>query len=111
MYKQKTCPVCDTTHKKRGPFCSKVCSNKARVVKPSTRRKISAANTRRAQTEAGRASNWTFIERGKLKQKSIHQKANPDEFEFNPENLYLPPITDETPDGAFSDGKDLWFTD
>jgi hypothetical protein len=106
---KKVCPVCDTGHNKRGPFCSKVCSNKARVVKPSTRRKISAANVKRAQTEAGRASNWTYIERGKLALKARAVKADPTEFEFNPENLYLPPITDNTPDGAFSDGKDLWF--
>jgi TPR repeat protein len=106
---KKSCPVCDTPHNKRGPFCSKVCSNKARVVKPSTRRKISAANVRRAQTEAGRASNWTYLERGKLAVKAKNLKVAPDEFEFNPENLYLPPVTDETPDGAFSDGKDLWF--
>ena len=60
-------------------------------------------------TEEAKTKNWSFLERGKLTYKAKTTKANPDEFEFNPENLYLPPMTDETPDGAFFDGKDLWF--
>jgi hypothetical protein len=109
MEYKKSCPVCDAPHNKRGPFCSKVCSNKARVVKPSTRRKISAANVRRHAMDHAKEIGWTFKERGKLQIKAKNLKVNPDEFEFNPENLYLPPVTDDTPDGAFSDGKDLWF--
>jgi predicted nucleic acid-binding Zn ribbon protein len=27
-YKQKTCPVCGTAHKKRGVYCSRSCGNK-----------------------------------------------------------------------------------
>ena len=107
---KKVCPICATGHNKRGPFCSKICSNKARVVTPKTRRKMSASQKKRMATEEAKTKNWSFLERGKLKHVAITTKANPDEFEFNPENLYLPPITDETPDGAFSDGKDLWFT-
>ena len=60
--------------------------------------------------DTAKESGWKFRERGILASKAKSLKVAPDEFEFNPENLYLPPITDETPDGAFSDGKDLWFT-
>jgi len=60
--------------------------------------------------DATKEMGWTYRERGKLAIQAKNSKATPDEFEFNPENLYLPPITDETPDGAFSDGKDLWFS-
>jgi hypothetical protein len=62
-------------------------------------------------TEEAKTKNWSFLERGKLAQKQIKQKLNPDEFEFNPEDLYLPPITHDLPDGSFTDGKDLWFED
>ena len=107
---KKVCPICATGHNKRGPFCSKPCSNKARVVKPSTRRKMSASQKKRMATEEAKSKNWSFLERGKLAVQAKNTKANPDEFEFNPENLYLPPITDETPDGAFVAGGDLWFS-
>lgn len=30
VYKEKVCETCGITHRKRGPFCSKVCSNKGR---------------------------------------------------------------------------------
>ena len=26
-YKEKTCPTCGVTHKKRGPYCSRSCGN------------------------------------------------------------------------------------
>lgn len=26
-YKEKTCPTCNTVHKKRGPYCSRSCGN------------------------------------------------------------------------------------
>ena len=30
VYREKVCPTCGTKHRKKGPFCSKVCSNKGR---------------------------------------------------------------------------------
>lgn len=30
VYREKECPTCGTKHRKKGPYCSKTCSNKGR---------------------------------------------------------------------------------
>lgn len=39
VYKEKVCPQCGVTHRKRGEFCSKTCSNLGR--KPEVYDKVS----------------------------------------------------------------------
>lgn len=41
VYKEKICPVCDKTHRRRGPYCSNSCSAKDRTRDEVTREKIS----------------------------------------------------------------------
>lgn len=41
QYREKTCEHCGVKHRKRGPFCSKVCSNKGRS--PEVYKKVSEA--------------------------------------------------------------------
>jgi hypothetical protein len=37
VYKQKDCPQCGVTHRKRGPYCSQSCANKDRIVSDKVR--------------------------------------------------------------------------
>lgn len=37
IYKEKTCPACGITHRKKGQYCSKACSNSNREVSENTR--------------------------------------------------------------------------
>ena len=41
-YKEKTCPACGVTHKKRGEFCSRSCGNKRKHT-AETKAKIAEA--------------------------------------------------------------------
>ena len=107
-YKQKTCQYCATSHKKRGPFCSKACSNKARGQTAETREKISKALTIASVKPETKEKQWHNHERFRLEQ-GARTLLDPTQVELDPENLYLPPMFDEKPDGSFSDGKDLWF--
>lgn len=52
---------------------------------------------------------WHQRETGKLLISAINSKKNPEEIETNPENIYLPPMRNDTPEGAFRAGGDLWF--
>lgn len=47
QYREKTCPTCGTKHRKKGPFCSKACSNAGRSAE--TRAKLSAHAIDRGQ--------------------------------------------------------------
>ena len=45
-YKSKYCPKCNTEHKKRGPYCSKACSNSNRVITKQQRENQSKGMTK-----------------------------------------------------------------
>lgn len=40
VYRRKVCPQCYTEHRQRGPYCSKSCSNSARIVTDETRQRM-----------------------------------------------------------------------
>lgn len=50
IYKEKTCPTCGTTHRKRGPYCCQACANRDR---PEYSPKVSE-NMRKVATEYNR---------------------------------------------------------
>jgi predicted nucleic acid-binding Zn ribbon protein len=37
IYREKSCPTCGTTHRKKGQYCSKACSNSNREVSDNVR--------------------------------------------------------------------------
>ena len=57
VYREKECPTCKVKHRKKGMFCSKVCSNKGRddVYKEKMRDKM--LNTDEGQMRAWQL-NW-----------------------------------------------------
>ncbi len=105
-YREKQCPYCGKLHKKRGPFCSKVCSNKNRTYSDATRLKMSQSQSLAQSTPESMERNQQLVEKGRL---ALIQRRTPEEIETNPDNLYLPPMRDDTPDGAFRADGDLWF--
>lgn len=66
-YKEKTCPNCGVTHKKRGPYCSRSCGNH-RV--HTTERKEEIAQQKRewhATSDAAAVVAHNFISQGNNK--------------------------------------------
>ena len=107
-YRAKTCPYCGTEHKKRGPFCSKSCSNRNRTLTDTTKAKISHSQSAKHATPERKDSNWHVMTRGQLEKKA-RESMLPEEQMTNPEDIYLPPMTSDQPDGTFVAGGDLWF--
>jgi hypothetical protein len=97
QYKPKICPQCYTEHRKRGPFCSKVCSNKARIVTQETRDK--KAESMRAYMTSGNETAEKII---------WSLQATKEERE---DGLPLPQTPDPIGNNQFVSGRDLWTTD
>jgi len=53
VYREKECPTCGTKHRKKGPFCSKTCSNKGRDDEYKQKMRDIMLNT-----EAGQQRAW-----------------------------------------------------
>lgn len=97
QYKSKICPECYTEHRKRGPFCSKVCSNKARIVTQETRDKQSEAMTK-------------FMNSGnEVAEKIIWALKTPQEI--RDDGYPLPQTPDPIGNNQFVAGRDLWTED
>ena len=108
-YREKQCQYCGTLHKKRGPFCSKTCSNKNRKHSDETKAKMSQSQTIAQSKPENLEKTWYAREKAMATQRAIEKKIDLSEVETDPNNFYLPPMTDDTPDGAFRAGGDLWF--
>mgnify|MGYP003352629128 FL=1 len=107
-YRQKSCKYCGATHKKRGPYCSKVCSNKDRTLSEPTKARISHSQAAAHMTHEVQEGNWERTEQFKL-QRKFERADIPEEQVTNPEELYLPPMKSDQPEGSFVSGGDLWF--
>jgi len=105
-YRQKTCLYCSTTHNKRGPFCSKTCSNKNRRHTDETKEKMSRSQSHAQSKPENLEKTWVQRTRAGLIMQANNLKINPDTVETNPEHLYLPPIVRH--EGTVESG-DLWF--
>lgn len=53
VYRLKTCPQCGKEHRRRGPHCSKSCSNAHRIITDETRLKMSQSRYEYAETPEG----------------------------------------------------------
>lgn len=86
-YKEKICPVCSITHKKRNQYCSKECSNKARIVTDETKQKLSVKRREYLQTPEGLATLSRISENN-----SNPNTVNIDDFAVDiPDIIDLPP--------------------
>lgn len=105
-YREKQCLYCGVIHKHRGPYCSKICSNKDRRHSDETKAKMSNSQSLAQSTMDALDRTKAWSAKGKL---ALAQKRSAEVIETNHDDLYLPPMRDDTPDGAFRAGDDLWF--
>jgi hypothetical protein len=66
-YREKSCKKCGKTHKKRGPYCSKVCSNKDREVTEETRAKLTKASREYQETPEAIANRRQLVNKNQTK--------------------------------------------
>jgi len=97
VYKKKICPQCYSEHRKRGPFCSKICSNKARIVTQETKQKQSESMSKfmNSGNETAERLIWAI-------------NSTRDERE---EGFPLPQVPDPIGNNQFVAGRDLWTED
>ena len=55
VYREKECPTCGTKHRKKGPYCSKTCSNKDRDEEYKQKMR-----ERMLYTEKGQETTWNL---------------------------------------------------
>jgi len=66
-YKEKTCPTCGVTHKKRGAYCSRSCGN-TRPMSDAQKESIAAGKREwHATSETAEIAAHNFISQGKNK--------------------------------------------
>jgi len=87
VYREKVCPTCSAKHRKKGPFCSKVCSNKGRDDEYKEKMRDRMLNTEEGQM---RAWNLNFDE--------TDEPVPPQEYKEKP----------SLNRGQFVAGGDLW---
>jgi len=66
-YKEKNCKSCGKSHNKRGPYCSKVCSNEGREVTEETKAKLTKASREYQQTPEAVANKRQLVNQNQTK--------------------------------------------
>jgi hypothetical protein len=90
-YKEKQCPVCGITHKKRWPCCSYACSHELKKgVKKTEEQKKAISDS---------LKEWKKTEKGQLTNMNLIPM-------WGEEDLVLPPVQDDT--SFFVEDDDVW---
>ena len=118
-YREKQCPQCQATHKRRGIYCSRGCAWKNRPkCSTETKAKIATSNLEhhanlpspqkkyRPHTDANEAAVYTMVESTR---KSRSRQFSPEEF-VDDEHSVLPE-SDNLSSNQFISSGDLWTTD
>lgn len=107
-YREKTCPTCGKTHKKRGKYCSRSCGN-IRVHTEETKEILREKTADYYNSPEGLAT------RRKLSEKLTAQNTDTPYDMLSPDDYAI-----DIPDvsrihtmnhNEFSDGHDIWTTD
>lgn len=109
-YKEKLCPTCGTSHKKRGPYCSRSCGN-SRSFTYAERKNLSTKVKDYLDSPEGiehRVMGKDALVVAQIKAKNKH---DPDAAELSLEDFFLQPVTRDLPDGKFVEDGDLWTED
>ena len=118
-YREKQCPQCQATHKRRGIYCSRICADKNRP-KCTAEAKAAIAignleyhanlpvpvKKHHPYTDANEASVYKLTE---LARKKRSKQFSPEEF-VDDEHSVLPP-NDTLSSHQFISSGDLWTTD
>jgi predicted amidophosphoribosyltransferase len=107
QYRQKTCPTCRVTHRKKGDYCSRSCGNH-RVHTPKARANLSSKLINHWQTNDMHVRRDQASAAGKL---GIRQYRNRDDADLQAmtlDDFMIEPQVKELPDNQFVAGGDLW---
>lgn len=99
VYKEKECPTCGVTHRKRGPYCGRSCAGKANKPSPNAAKATSEANKKRWENEEYAEDQRLILADAALKSKGKSHEPIPPQFA----NEYLD-------SGEVIDG-DYWTSD
>lgn len=110
QYRQKTCPTCGTTHRKKGEYCSRSCGN-SRVHTYKSRKNISEKITSHWQTPNAEEQRDKLTAQGKLQMKKMKDKSDEDLQEMTLDDFMIEPLVDDLDSGQFRAGGDLWTED
>ena len=104
-YKEKTCPTCNTPHKKRGPYCSRSCGNH-RVHSDEHKQHLSNKMKEHMNGSSDNAEKQRWIV-SELARYNRHAKQDPSMREKTLEDYNIIP---ERPleGGSFVEGGDIW---
>jgi uncharacterized Zn finger protein (UPF0148 family) len=105
QYKEKTCPTCDTKHRKQGKFCSRSCGNH-RTYTAEQKQQKSEAQTRHlnGQSDTAEYQRWIMKEVGERRRQSY---KDPSVLEKTLDDYNVIPGR-PLPSDQFVDGGDLW---
>lgn len=106
-YKTKTCPTCNKSHKKRGPYCCRSCGN-SRTFTPKQRKAISKQRIEHLNSPEALEERNRIAEQGKLSMAKIRNPDDPDIQAMTLDDVYVPPLTLNTDHNQFVAGGDLW---
>ena len=106
-YKTKTCPTCNTIHKKRGLFCSRSCGNSRTFSQKERQLRSEKLTIHQNAPEQLDVRNHA-AERIALVQKKNANPNDPDIQAMTVDDVYVPPLTLSTDHNQFVAGGDLW---
>ena len=106
-YKTKTCPTCNTTHKKRGLYCCRSCGNSRTFTQKERQSRSEKVSAHLNAPEALDQRN-AVAEQGKLSMAKIRNPDDADLQAMTLDDVYVPPVTPNTNHNQFVAGGDLW---
>jgi hypothetical protein len=82
IYREKTCPTCGVTHRRRGPYCSRSCGAKNRIITDETKQKLSDSGKARYEdkTSDDYLNTVENVKAAALKSKGINPDPIPPQF-------------------------------
>lgn len=108
VYREKICPTCKISHKKRGPYCSRSCGN-IRVHSEETKEKLSAMRKEYFNTPEGIADRALKSKQTTARNMNIPYDAlSTEDFAIDiPDISHIHTIAHN----EFIDGRDIWIVD
>jgi len=97
VYKEKECPKCGITHRKRGKHCGAACASASRTATPETKEKIAESMREFYQTPEGIAAASIYNRRVNAYRNNDELPPTADEYAVGIPTIY------DIPDGYSTD--------
>lgn len=108
VYREKLCPTCGISHRKRGPYCSRSCGN-IREHTEETKEKLRESRKEYYETPEGIATRSMISRRNSAMNQGLpFDTPSPDDFAIEIPDVSQIRTLDSN---EFSDGYDIWRSD